>query len=386
MATRMTAGTNRIRGRPTRTMRILVLNSGSSTVKYQLIDMDGERVLARGVVEGAGAAHREQDVEAVFAQLPPAAPDAVGHRVVHGGSAFSRPVVADDAVCAAIEALTPLAPLHNPANLAGIRAARRRLPGVPHVAVFDTAFHHGMPAVACTYAIPPDVARQHGIRRYGFHGTNCAWCLAAAADHLGRREDSLNLIVAHLGAGASVTAIRAGRSVDTSMGMTPLEGVMMQTRSGDIDPAALIHLLRAGTGVDELDELLNHRSGVKALCGEADMRAVRARSAAGDGEAVFAREMYCYRIARYVSAYAGLAWPLDALVFTAGIGENDAGVRAGVCGRLAHLGIRIDAGANDAPGDGVQSLREGSSGPDILVVPANEELEIARETQALLGR
>jgi acetate kinase len=344
--------------------RILVVNTGSSSVKYQLIDMAGEHVLAKGQVAGIGGAVRDHDsaLATVFDELGSVRPDAVGHRVVHGGTRFSRPVLVDDAVLEAIEALTPLAPLHNPANVAGIRSARLRLPKVPHVAVFDTAFHHTIPAVAATYGLPLDLAVQHGIRRYGFHGTNCAWCLSQVALELGRPPATLNLIVAHLGAGASITAIRRGISVDTSMGMTPLEGVMMQTRSGDVDPGALLHLLRSGMSADALDELLNHRSGLKGLAGEADMKALADRSAAGDEAAAFAREVYCYRIAKAIASYVPLTWPLDALVFTGGIGENDGDVRAKIYDALRELNLGR-----------------------VLVVPANEELQIARETRALVA-
>jgi len=383
-------------------MRVLVVNSGSSSIKYQLFDMRDERVLAKGLIagitpEGAAAAkdeapakpvkNHEAGLKELFAALDAAGAarlDAIGHRVVHGGAAFGAPVVIDDAVCAAIAAQAVLAPLHNPANLAGILAARRHQPDLPQVAVFDTAFHHGMPAIASTYALPQEVARRHGIRRYGFHGTNCAWCLVATAEHLKREPASLNIIVAHLGAGASVTAVRAGQSIDTSMGMSPLEGLMMQTRCGDIDPAILLQLLRAGMSPAELDRLLNFRSGVMGICGEADMLTVARRSLAGDPDATLAREMYCYRAAKYIGAYAGVVWPLDALVFTAGVGENDAWVRARICDGLQQLGLRLDPALNAAPSETVRSISGGGSGPEILVVPANEELQIARETIAVL--
>lgn len=389
-------------------MYVLVVNSGSSSIKYQLFDMRDEQVLAKGLIANitpAGSAaipakneaaakpvkDHEAGLKEVFAALETAsvgprgrAFDAIGHRVVHGGPEFDAPILIDDAVCAAIAAQSVLAPLHNPANLAGILAARRHQRDLPQVAVFDTAFHHGMPVVAATYALPQAIACQHRIRRYGFHGTNCAWCLAASAAHLQRDPASLNIIVAHLGAGASVTAVRAGRSADTSMGMTPLEGLMMQTRSGDIDPGILLQLLRAGLNPAELDHLLNFRSGVMGICGEADMLAVARRSLTGDPDATLARDMYCYRAAKYIGAYAGTVWPLDALVFTGGVGENDAWVRTRICDGLQQLGLRLDPALNAMPAENLRSIRGSGAGAEILVVPANEELQIARETVAVL--
>jgi acetate kinase len=386
-------------------MRILVVNSGSSSIKYRLFEMRGEKVLAKGLIAnigGDGAASaptkdrpaprhikdHDEGLDVLFKRLESASaardgwrPDAIGHRVVHGGAAFDTPVIIDGVVCAAISEQAVLAPLHNPANLAGIYAARRRQPDVPQVAVFDTTFHHGMPAIASTYALPQELARLHGIRRYGFHGTNCAWCLAVVAVHVKQPAESLNVIVAHLGAGASVTAIRAGRSVDTSMGMSPLEGLMMQTRCGDLDPTILLQLLRSGMSVVDLDHLLNHRSGVLGICGESDMLTVSKKSRTGDRDATFAREMYAYRVQKYISAYASVAWPLDALVFTGGVGENDARIRATVCNGLRHLGIALDqASNNQAPIEPAYSIGAGSSSAEVVVVPANEELQIARET------
>ena len=388
-------------------MRVLVVNSGSSSIKYQLLEMATEQVVAKGLIAHltldppssasaapAAAPHKNHaaGLEELFATLDAAgagpkagAIAAIGHRIVHGGARFAAPTLIDDAVCEAIAAQSVLAPLHNPANLAGILAARQRLPDVPQVAVFDTAFHHGIPAVAATYALPPSVARAHGIRRYGFHGTNCAWCLAAAADHFGRPPGELNLIVAHLGAGASVTAIRAGRSIDTSMGMTPLEGLMMQTRSGDIDPAVPLLLLRNGMSAAEIDQLLNFRSGVGGICGESDMLTVARRSLAGDPDASFARDMYGYRAAKYIGAYAGLVWPLDALVFTAGVGENDARIRAQICARLPQLGITLDPALNEASAPRLRAIGAPDSRTAVLVIPANEELQIARETVSVLA-
>ena len=382
-------------------MRILVLNSGSSSIKYKLFDTDGERVIAEGHIADIGgqspepAAHsvanHDEGLRRVFAALADAdvsAIDAVGHRVVHGGDVFAAPTVIDDAVCDAIGECADLAPLHNPANLSGIEAARRMWPDIPQVAVFDTAFHRTIPPLAATYPLPRDLAERHHIRRYGFHGTSCAWSLAAASNYLQRPANSLNLIVAHLGAGASVTAIREGRSVDCSMGFTPLEGLMMQTRSGDIDPAIVTRLAAAGMSVEAIDDVLHHQSGIGAIAGEADMRAVEEMSAAGDAGAQLAREMFAYRVAKYVGAYAGLAWPLHALVFTGGIGENDSWVRRRVCEWVPQLALDFDRAANEErrPEETVRRLRAGPTGPDILIVAADEERQILREAIAALGR
>jgi acetate kinase len=380
-------------------MRVLVLNSGSSSIKYKLFDMSNEAVLAKGLIADIGGnqspsqgddnAGYDRGLAAIFdaiATMPEGGHvDAIGHRVVHGGSDFAAPALVHDAVSAAIAENADLAPLHNPANLKGIEAARRLQPNVPQVAVFDTAFHRTIPPVAATYPLPGDITRRHRIHRYGFHGTSCAWSLAAVAAYLGRPSASLNLIVAHLGAGASVTAIRAGQSVDTSMGLTPLEGVMMQTRAGDIDPAIVLQLTRAGLTAEEIDRILNHESGVKAISGEADMLTVAQRSGEGDVDAAFAREMYAYRIRKYVGAYAGAVWPLDALVFTGGIGENDAAIRSLVCDGLPQLGFGLAEDKNGRASSGtVRSVGGGNRGPEVLVVRANEELQIAREAAALL--
>jgi len=384
-------------------MRVLVLNSGSSSIKYKLFNMAKERVLAEGHIadiggEGLDASGRrraldhDEGLELVFAAIT-ADPgfesnhvDAIGHRVVHGGSAFTEPAIVDDAVCAAIEAYASLAPLHNPANLKGIKAAQRLQSGVPQVAVFDTAFHQTIPPVASTYPLPQALAGRHSIRRFGFHGTSCAWALSAVAAHLGCQPGSLNVIIAHLGAGASVTAIHAGRSVDTSMGLSPLEGVMMQTRAGDLDPAILLLLLRSGMSIDEVDGLLNHNAGVKGVAGDADMLAVEKRAEAGDRDAILAREIYVHRARKYIGAYAGLAWPLDALIFTGGVGENDAWVRLEICRGLPQLGLVVDEGRNagrsDAP---VRCIGSAGGGTEIIVVRADEELQIARETAAAVG-
>ncbi|MBQ1069100.1 MULTISPECIES: acetate/propionate family kinase [Micromonospora] len=367
--------------------RILVLNSGSSSVKYRLYD--GDDVLDKGTVErigepGGGPADHESAVREIIGRLDLTGLAGVGHRVVHGGRKFSEPVRIDDAVVAAIEDLVPLAPLHNPANLAGIRVAREALPDVPQVAVFDTAFHHTLPEAAATYAIDKATAERYGVRRYGFHGTSHAYVSRRTADLLDRPYDQLNTITLHLGNGASACAVQGGRSVATSMGMSPLEGLVMGTRSGDLDPTVIFHLRReGGMGVDDIDDLLNHRSGLLGLTGANDMREVLARRAAGDPDATLAFDVYCRRITGYVGAYYALLGRVDAIAFTAGVGEHAAPVRSASLAGLERLGIAVDPARNDGHGDRIVS-------PDgaevaVLVVGTDEEREIARETREVLG-
>lgn len=389
-------------GRPV----VLVVNTGSSSLKYQLVDpATGER-LARGLVERIGESgsvlHHEavgqpgleqvQDLpdhaaalERMMLALTSSGVDvaglfAVGHRVVHGGERYRQPVIVDDSVEAAIAELVPLAPLHNPAGLLGIAELRRLLPDVPQVAVFDTAFHATMPAEASTYALPTELAGRLGLRKYGFHGTSYRYVTRRAAEELGVPVDAVNLVVCHLGNGASMAAIRGGASVDTTMGMTPLQGLVMGTRSGDIDPAVVLHLMRVGgLGLDEADALLNRESGLKGLAGHQDMRTVRARAEAGDDDAILALAVYGYRIRGYIGAYLAAVPGVQALVFTAGIGEHDARLRAEVCEPLAHLGIRLDPARNEADGGGVRAIDDGTGPIRILVVPTDEEAEIARQ-------
>ncbi|MGC5384251.1 acetate/propionate family kinase [Micromonospora chalcea] len=367
--------------------RILVLNSGSSSVKYRLYD--GDDVLDKGTVErigepGGGPADHESAVREIIGRLDLTRLAGVGHRVVHGGRKFSEPVRIDDAVVAAIEDLVPLAPLHNPANLAGIRVALEALPDVPQVAVFDTAFHHTLPEAAATYAIDKATAERYGVRRYGFHGTSHAYVSRRTADLLDRPYDQLNTITLHLGNGASACAVQGGRSVATSMGMSPLEGLVMGTRSGDLDPTVIFHLRReGGMGVDDIDDLLNHRSGLLGLTGANDMREVLARRAAGDPDATLAFDVYCRRITGYVGAYYALLGRVDAIAFTAGVGEHAAPVRSASLAGLERLGIAVDPARNDGHGDRIVS-------PDgaevaVLVVGTDEEREIARETREVLG-
>lgn len=368
---------------------VFVLNAGSSSIKYTVLEVDGGAVLADGIVErigvpGSGVPDHAAALATVLAAIGDTAIDAVGHRIVHGGERFTSATLIDDDVEAAIEDLIELAPLHNPAGLAGIRAARAALPDVPHVAVFDTAFHATIPAEAATYAIDADLAARHGIRRYGFHGTSYQYVSRAAAELLGRAD--ARLIVLHLGNGASAAAIRGGRSIDTSMGLTPLEGLVMGTRSGDLDPAILVHLNRvAGMSVDELDDLLNRRSGMLGLSGHADMREVIDAVEAGDPSATLALEVYLHRIRHYIGAYAAVLGGVDALVFTAGVGENSPEVRAGAVRGLGFLGIELDQDANAARGGGSRSISAAGAAVAVLVIPTDEELEIAQQTARLVG-
>jgi acetate kinase len=389
--------------------RVLVVNTGSSSIKYQLVEMPegsgepqrgapedrGRAVLAAGLLErigeaGSGVADHADGFDRVFRALgagggPIGDLAGIGHRVVHGGDQLTAPTLLDDQAIEAIDALAPLAPLHNPSNLLGIRIAMDRFPRTPQVAVFDTAFHQTMPPRAWRYALPAELAGRLRIRRYGFHGTSHAYVSRMAAEHLGRPAGELDLITLHLGNGASVAAVAGGRCVDTSMGMTPLAGLVMGTRSGDLDPAVVFYLHRqAGLSVDDIDELLNRRSGMLGLAGANDMREVERRAAAGDQAAAEALDVYCYRIRKYVGAYAAALGRLDALVFTAGVGENSAGVRAGVCEGLEGLGITLDRDRNLARSSGPRTVSADGGAVAVLVVPTNEELEIAEQTLAVV--
>ena len=309
----------------------------------------------------------------------------IGHRVVHGGEAFHKPTLITNEVIETIREQVPLAPLHNPANLLGIEAVFARRPDIPQVAIFDTAFHQTIPAYAFQYALPVDLARTYQIRRYGFHGTSHLYVAKTAARYLGRPLEKLNLITCHLGNGASICAIRNGQSVDTSMGMTPLEGLIMGTRSGDIDPGIVFYLGRkTGKSLDELDALLNKESGMKGLCGINDMREIEDRADAGEKQASLALDMYCYRIKKYIGMYTAVLGRLDGLIFTAGVGENSDLVRADACSELSVLGILLDPDKNRAKHDGVAEIQSENSRVKILIVPTNEELEIAEQTVACL--
>ncbi|MEU1916979.1 acetate kinase [Streptomyces massasporeus] len=393
--------------------RVLVLNSGSSSVKYQLLDMRDSSRLAMGLVERigeqasrlkhtpAGGESRERGdaiadhdaaLKAVAEELakdglgldsPELA--AIGHRVVHGGKFFTEPTVIDDAVLAEIERLIPVAPLHNPANLTGIRTAQALRPDLPQVAVFDTAFHTTMPESAARYAIDVKTADEHRIRRYGFHGTSHAYVSRATAELLGKDPSETNVIVLHLGNGASASAVRGGRCVDTSMGLTPLEGLVMGTRSGDMDPAVIFHLMRVGgMSADEIDTLLNKKSGLIGLCGDNDMREIRRRVDEGDEQAELAFDIYIHRLKKYIGAYYAVLGRVDAVAFTAGVGENAAPVRAAALTGLEELGLAVDGERNAVRGDEARLISPEGARVAVAVVPTDEELEIATQTYALV--
>ncbi len=384
-------------------MKILVINSGSSSLKYQLFDMLNGKVQARGVLERIGEPGGVPDHTAALTSVVnrlrhgedggASAVDisdlaAVGHRVVHGGERFVQATVIDDSVEAAIDALTPLAPLHNPPNLAGIRGARHAFPGIPHVAVFDTAFHQTMPSRAFLYGLPYEYYEQHGVRRYGFHGTSHAYVARAAADWLDRDSNRFNAITCHLGNGCSMAAVRHGKSVDTSMGLTPLEGLMMGTRSGDIDPALCFFLPNAvGIPMADMENMLNKQSGLLGVSGVSnDFRALREAANDGNPRARLAMDMFAYRIRKYLGAYLAVLDGCDALVFTGGIGEHQADIRAAICGGLSHLGIILDADRNaDADGQAM-CVSHPKSPVAVVVMPTNEELEIAQQTLAVVNR
>ncbi|QEV20329.1 acetate kinase [Streptomyces alboniger] len=397
--------------------RVLVLNSGSSSVKYQLLDMRDSARLAVGLVErigeetsrlkhtpltGGGAESREREepiadheaaLKAVAEELaadglgldsPELA--AIGHRVVHGGLRFSAPTVVTDEVLAEIERLVPVAPLHNPANITGIRTAQALRPDLPQVAVFDTAFHTTMPESAARYAIDVKTADEHRVRRYGFHGTSHAYVSRETAKLLGKAPEDVNVIVLHLGNGASASAVRGGRCVDTSMGLTPLEGLVMGTRSGDLDPAVIFHLARVGgMSVDEIDVLLNKKSGLIGLCGDNDMREIRRRVDEGDQEAALAFEIYIHRLKKYIGAYYAVLGRVDAVVFTAGVGENAAPVREAAVAGLEELGLAVDGALNSVRSDEARLISPEYARVAVAVVPTDEELEIANQTYALVG-
>jgi acetate kinase len=363
---------------------VLVLNCGSSSVKYKLVEPSSGIELADGIVEQV--TDYDLALQTVFDQLAGAGIDldasglvAVGHRVVHGGAAFHRPTIVDDDVLAQLAEQSPLAPLHNPPAILGIEVARRALPDVPHVAVFDTAFFHDLPAAAATYAIDREVAQQWHIRRYGFHGTSHEYVSEQAAEFLNAPLESLNQIVLHLGNGASASVIVGGRPIDTSMGLTPMEGLVMGTRSGDVDPGIIGYLHRtAGMSVDDIESMLNRRSGVFGLGGEVDFRQLHRRIESGDAEARLAYDVYIHRLRKYIGGYMALLGNTDVITFTAGVGENDAAVRRDALSGLATLGIELDEHLNDSAVRGPRRISVDKSPTTVLVIPTNEELAIAR--------
>lgn len=397
-------------------MKILVLNSGSSSLKYQLIDSETEEVLAKGLAERIGVAggpgklkqdtaanglteievemaDHETAMDHVFHLLTDAARgaisgveeiSAVGHRVVHGGEKFSKSVLVDDETISEIDRMSQLAPLHNPPNLKGIKACKRLMPGVPQVAVFDTAFHATMPDYAYTYALPYKYYTDYGIRRYGFHGTSHRFVTNQAQKMLAARgldTQTTRIVTCHLGNGCSMAAVVGGKVVDTTMGMTPAEGLVMGTRSGDLDPAILLYLAKElGASPDEVDNIINKKSGLLGLTEiSSDMRDVEDAAEAGNNRAELALAIFCYRIKKYVGAYAAVMGGIDAVVFTGGIGENSPIVRGRVCTGLEFMGLKLDREKNSTL-RGLNDLSAEDASARILLIPTNEERMIARET------
>jgi len=398
-------------------MKILVINCGSSSLKFQLIDSDSEQCLAKGICERIGidgsmityapaGGEKEKTVtpmpdhtEAIRLVLEALANPAtgvvksleeigaVGHRVVHGGEKFAQSVIIDQEVLSAIEECNDLAPLHNPANLIGINACRKLMPSTPMVAVFDTAFHQTMPEEAYMYGLPYEYYQKYKIRRYGFHGTSHSYVSKRAAEVLGRKYEDLKIIVCHLGNGASVSAVQNGKCVDTSMGLTPLEGLIMGTRSGDLDPAIIEFLAhKEGMGIDQVMAVLNKKSGVLGLSDNlsSDFRDLEDGYHRGDENAVRALKTYCYRVAKYIGSYAAAMNGADVICFTAGIGENAPIVRSFVCEYLGYLGVELDEKANQKRGEDIAITTPGST-TTVMVIPTNEELAIARETVGLVA-
>ncbi len=371
-------------------MNILVINCGSSSIKYQVVDPESGTSIREGKVERVSelpGGHGEA-LKGILKGLEGLEFAAVGHRVVHGGASFSDSVRIDEEVLKAIEACVPLAPLHNPANLAGIRAAREALPEMPQVAVFDTAFHARMPGRSRNYAIDAATAADHGIRRYGFHGTSHAYVAQLAADFLGRPLRELRLVTCHLGNGASACAVEFGLSVETSMGMTPLEGLVMGTRSGDLDPGVVLTLCRE-LGIDETDTLRNRKSGLAGLSGLGnDLRDIQAKAAEGHDGARRAISVFAHQVRKYIGAYSAVMGGIDAVILTGGIGQNSVAMRQRILQRLEFLGIRVEEDLNrdvalsaETP---VVDISSRSAGARALVIRTNEELKIARETAKLL--
>ncbi|GAB0103596.1 acetate kinase [Nocardia sp. JMUB6875] len=398
-------------------MKVLVINSGSSSIKYQLLEPESAEVVASGVVQRIGEdvagdvvtvehkcggetfeykgplADHAAGLHVVFDLFSASGQDlaqadlgAVGHRVVHGGEVFYQPTLIDDDVVKAIMDLSSLAPLHNPPNVIGIESARALLPDVPQVAVFDTAFFHNLPAAAKTYALDAETAVAHGIRKYGFHGTSHDYVSGQVAAFLGKDRAELNQIVLHLGNGASASAVRAGQAVDTTMGLTPLEGLVMGTRSGDLDPGIIFHLIRtAGMSVDDVDNLLNRQSGIKGISGVNDFRELGQLIETGHPTAKLAFDVYIHRLRRYLGAYLIDLGKVDAITFTAGVGENDSHVRAEALAGLENYGIRIDEARNAERSRVARRISTDDSPIAVLVVPTNEELAIARAASDLVG-
>ena len=392
-------------------MKILVLNSGSSSIKFQLFAMDTKTSLASGLVEQIGSSSsravlkangetyeikrfikdHHDGLEAMnelfvtshtlhdLSEL-----DGIGHRIVHGGESFFSSMIVDESVIKKIEEISPLAPLHNPGHLAGIKNAMKESKNVPHVVVFDTVFHQSMPEYAYRYALPYDVCKTHHIRKYGFHGTSHRYVCKQAAKMLGIEFDKFNAISLHLGNGASACAVQNGKSIDTSMGLSPLEGLIMGTRSGDMDPAVVIYLLNIGVlKWNEIDNFLNKKSGLFGICGSSDMREVVAKMQ-NDERAKLAFEMFCYRVKKYIGSYYAILGRVDALIFTGGIGENAPNTRQKICDDLKHLGIHINHDLNFQDMRGERCIDGDDAKIKTLIIPTNEELEIAIETARVI--
>jgi acetate kinase len=356
-------------------LRVLTVNAGSSSLKLRLVGADDELVAAEEPAAERGQA-AAADLEAALARMGPA--DAVGHRIVHGGTRFTEAVRLDAGVVEELRALTPLAPLHQPAALAALEAVQATLPDLPAVACFDTAFHAGLPDAAATYALPREWRERHGLRRFGFHGLSHAYAARRAAEMLGR---PLRVVTCHLGAGASLAAVRDGRSVDTTMGFTPAEGLVMATRSGSVDPGMLLWLLEhGGHEVAEVSDALEHRSGLHGLAGTADMREVLERCREGDRAAILAREAYLHRLRALIAAMAGAMDGLDALVFTGGVGERSSEIRRGAAAGLGFLGVAVDDDGAEPDAD----VTAAGAAVRTLVIAAREDLEMAREVRASL--
>lgn len=379
-------------------MLVLVVNCGSSSLKYQVRELeageDGGTVLASGLIENIGSSRIQDHTQALEllaerleVELEGRTIDAAGHRVVHGGERFSAPVLATNEIIRDIERLVPLAPLHNPAAVLGLRAVQRTWPQLPQICVFDTAFHRTMPEHVWRYAVPEEFYEHWGIRRYGFHGTSHDWVTGQAARFLGVPRERFSCVVAHLGNGASVTAVKDGASYDTSMGYTPLAGLVMGTRTGDLDPSVVTAVLRREPGMtpERLDAVLNKESGLRAIAGSHDMRAVQEAADGGDERAELALAMAAHRLAKYVGGYHVAVDGAQALVFTAGIGENASAFRARVCDRLGALGVVLDDDANAARSRDVRRISAPGSALEVLVVPTDEEQAIAAATAALVA-
>ena len=399
-------------------MKVLVLNCGSSSLKYQLIDMENEEVLCKGLVERIGIDgsilkhekegldgkhvveqpmkdHKDAIGHVLNAVVDPTVGavkemkeiDAVGHRIVHGGEKFASSAVLTDEVIAAIKDCSDLAPLHNPANLMGVEACKAILPDVPMVGVFDTAFHQTMPEKSFMYGLPHELYKKHGVRRYGFHGTSHLYVSQKAAEMLGKKPEDLKIITCHLGNGASITAVDGGKSVDTSMGLTPLEGLIMGTRCGDIYPAIIPFVMKKeGLDADGVDKLMNKESGVYGMTGiSSDFRDIEDAAAEGNQLAINALNAYAQRVKKYIGAYAAEMNGVDAIVFTAGLGENGIGMREMICADMDFMGIKLDPEKNDVRGKD-RVISSDDSRVKVLLIPTNEELMIARDTLRLSNR